>query len=57
MKTKEEPTILITKETYDRMVLENLFKEKYLEYIMFHEKFITIEEFRKIYNNRMDFTK
>lgn len=57
MKTKEEPTILITKETYDRMVLENLFQEKYLEYIMFHEKFITIEEFRKIYNNRMDFTK
>lgn len=57
MKTKEEPTILITKETYDRMVLENLFQEKYLEYIMFHKKFITMEEFRKIFNDRMDFKK
>lgn len=55
MKTKE-PTIWETVEMHDEMVLEDLFQKKYLEYVAFHE-FISMEEFRKIYNDRMDFTK
>ena len=55
MKTKE-PTIWMTKEMHDEIVLEDLFQKKYLEYIAFHE-FIPMEEFRKIYSDRLDFTK
>lgn len=56
METIKEPTMYTTKDTYDEMVLEDLFQKKYLEYIAFHE-FIPMEKFRKIYNDRMDFTK
>lgn len=54
---EKEPAIWITKEMYDEMVLESFFQKKYLEYIAFHEGFITMEEFRKIFNDRMDFKK
>lgn len=57
METIKEPAIWITKEMYDKMILEDLFQKKYLEYVAFHKEFITMEEFRKIYNDRMDFTK